>query len=91
VSVFRDITKEVEAERAKSEFVSTVSHELRTPMTSIKGYTDLLYLGAAGEVNEDQRRFLGIIKSNVDRLTRTCNSWPTCRLTCPPCAATTTG
>jgi len=69
VSVFRDITKEVEAERAKSEFVSTVSHELRTPMTSIKGYTDLLYLGAAGEVNEDQRRFLGIIKSNVDRLT----------------------
>ena len=69
VSVFRDITKEVEAERAKSEFVSTVSHELRTPMTSIKGYTDLLYLGAAGEVNENQRRFLSIIKSNVDRLT----------------------
>jgi len=69
VSVFRDITREVEAEQAKSEFVSTVSHELRTPMTSIKGYTDLLYLGAAGEVNENQRRFLSIIKSNVDRLT----------------------
>jgi len=69
VSVFRDITKEVEAEQAKSEFVSTVSHELRTPMTSIKGYTDLLYLGAAGEVNESQRHFLSIIKSNVDRLT----------------------
>jgi PAS domain S-box-containing protein len=69
VSVFRDVTREVEADRAKSEFVSTVSHELRTPMTSIKGYTDLLYLGAAGEVNENQQRFLSIIKSNADRLT----------------------
>ncbi len=68
VSVFRDITKEVEAERAKSEFVSTVSHELRTPMTSIKGYADLLLLGTAGRLTEGQERFLRIIKSNADRL-----------------------
>lgn len=68
VSVFRDITAEVEADRAKSEFVSTVSHELRTPMTSIKGYADLMLLGAAGSLNENQERFLGIIKSNADRL-----------------------
>ena len=68
VSVFRDITKEVEADRAKTEFVSTVSHELRTPMTSIKGYADLMLLGAAGVMNEDQKRFLSIIKSNADRL-----------------------
>ena len=68
VSVFRDITREVEADRAKSEFVSTVSHELRTPMTSIKGYADLLLMGAAGAVNETQQRFLIVIKSNADRL-----------------------
>ncbi len=73
VTVFRDITKEVEADRAKSEFVSTVSHELRTPMTSIKGYTDLLYAGAVGQINEEQRRFLNIIKSNADRLTALIN------------------
>ncbi|MFL7795138.1 MAG: GAF domain-containing protein, partial [Anaerolineae bacterium] len=69
VSVFRDVTAEVEAERAKTEFVSTVSHELRTPMTSIKGYADLLLMGAVGSLSEDQQRFLTIIKSNTDRLT----------------------
>ncbi|HEY4689460.1 MAG TPA: GAF domain-containing protein [Anaerolineae bacterium] len=68
VSVFRDISAEVQADRTKSEFVSTVSHELRTPMTSIKGYADLLLMGAAGVLNENQERFLGIIKSNADRL-----------------------
>ncbi len=73
VTVFRDITKEVEADRAKSEFVSTVSHELRTPMTSIKGYTDLLYAAAVGAINEEQKRFLSIIKSNADRLTALIN------------------
>ncbi|HIE37773.1 MAG TPA: GAF domain-containing protein, partial [Anaerolineae bacterium] len=73
VSVFRDVTAEVEADRAKSEFVSTVSHELRTPMTSIKGYADLLLMGAVGELSDQQRHFLGIIRSNADRLTALVN------------------
>jgi signal transduction histidine kinase len=68
VSVFRDITQMVEVDRLKSEFVSTVSHELRTPMTSIKGYADLLLLGAAGDISEAQQRFLETIKQNADRL-----------------------
>ncbi|RLC67046.1 MAG: hypothetical protein DRI48_03300 [Chloroflexi bacterium] len=73
VTVLRDVTREVEADRMKSEFVSTVSHELRTPMTAIKGYTDLLYAGAVGPVNDDQVRFLSIIRNNADRLTALIN------------------
>jgi PAS domain S-box-containing protein len=73
VTIFRDVTKEVEADRAKSEFVSTVSHELRTPMTAIKGYTDLLHAEAAGSINTEQKRFLTTIKSNTDRLTALIN------------------
>jgi PAS domain S-box-containing protein len=68
VSIFRDITHEVEVDRLKSEFVATVSHELRTPMTSVRGYVDILLMGAAGALNENQAHFLGIVKNNTERL-----------------------
>jgi len=68
VSIFRDITREVEVDRLKSEFVATVSHELRTPMTAIKGYVDILAMGAAGALEENQLHFLEIVRNNIDRL-----------------------
>jgi PAS domain S-box-containing protein len=68
VSIFRDITHEVQVDRMKSEFVANVSHELRTPMTSIKGYIEILLMGAAGPVSEKQTHFLKIVKSNTERL-----------------------
>ncbi|HEU5088016.1 MAG TPA: ATP-binding protein, partial [Roseiflexaceae bacterium] len=66
--VFRDITREVQADRLKTEFIGTVSHELRTPMTSIKGFTQLLVMGSLGPVNETQREFLNIIQMNSERM-----------------------
>ncbi len=68
VTVLRDITREIEAERAKSEFVSNVSHELRTPLTAIKGYSDLLLSPAVGTLSEQQHRFLQIVQNNANRL-----------------------
>lgn len=68
VSIFRDITREVEVDRLKSEFVATVSHELRTPMTAIKGYVDILTMGAAGPLNENQVHFLDVVRNNIERL-----------------------
>lgn len=68
VSIFRDITHQVEVDRLKSEFVATVSHELRTPLTPIKGYVEFMMMGGAGELNEQQKEFMDIIKNNIDRL-----------------------
>ncbi len=68
VTIFRDITHEVQVDRLKSEFVANVSHELRTPMTSIKGYVEIMLMGAAGELSAQQKHFLGIVKSNTERL-----------------------
>ncbi len=68
VSIFRDITQEVEVDRLKSEFVATVSHELRTPLTSIKGYVDILLMGAAGALNDNQLHFLDVVRTNTERL-----------------------
>ncbi|MCA9887167.1 MAG: GAF domain-containing protein, partial [Anaerolineae bacterium] len=69
VSVFRDITRDVEADRIKSEFIENVSHEFRTPLTPIKGYTDLLLQGATGQLNTAQQSMINVIKENVERLT----------------------
>jgi PAS domain S-box-containing protein len=75
VAVFRDITKEAEIDRMKSEFLSMAAHELRAPMTSIKGYGDMLLLGLAGEYNERQKQFLDTIKANVDRVLEIVNEF----------------
>ncbi len=68
VSTLHDVTAAREIAVMKNEFVSMVSHELRTPLTSIKGYVDLIVDGDAGEINEIQREFLGIVQENSDRL-----------------------
>jgi signal transduction histidine kinase len=57
------------ANEARSEFVGFVAHELKTPMTSIKGFADLLLGGVVGPMNDQQRNFLGTIRSNVERMT----------------------
>jgi PAS domain S-box-containing protein len=65
VSVFRDVTRDVEVDNLKNEFVLNVTHEFRTPMTSIKGYLELLMMN---DMNEQQANVLPVIKSNTDRL-----------------------
>lgn len=70
MAVIHDITEQRKLEDARREFVANVSHELRTPLTNIKSYTETL-VDAAGELPpETERKFLGIIGGEADRMTR---------------------
>jgi PAS domain S-box-containing protein len=71
--VFRDVTREREVERMKSEFVSLVSHEFRTPLTSIRGYTEMMLEGDAGDLNDEQTDFLKTVFRNATHLTEIVN------------------
>ncbi len=71
-------TKKLEEARAtlrrmdesKSDLISVVSHELRTPLTAIKAYTETLIDNLDASTVAVQRKFLGIIDEECDRLSR---------------------
>jgi PAS domain S-box-containing protein len=68
IEVFRDITREQEVDRMKSEFISIASHQLRTPLSAIQTYANLLASGFRGDITPDQRELMDIILSSVDRM-----------------------
>jgi signal transduction histidine kinase len=56
------------ANRAKANFLTTMSHELRTPLNAIGGYTELLMMGIAGPVTDQQRNQLERIEKSERHL-----------------------
>jgi PAS domain S-box-containing protein len=57
-----------EADRLKSELLSTVSHELRTPLAAIKGFTSTMLRYGDRLSLAEQREFLNDIEASSDRL-----------------------
>jgi len=53
------------ANQAKSEFLARMSHEIRTPIHGIIGMTGL---ALDTELTQEQRKYLGMIKSSADAL-----------------------
>lgn len=72
----RDIQNElIQADIAKSEFLSIASHELRTPLTTLLGYSELLLtrtltesqkIEFLGFINEESIRLSNIVRDILD-------------------------
>jgi len=62
----------LELDRLKDDFMASVSHELRTPLTSIRAFSEILRDDPRTALG-DRERFLGIIVSETERLTRLVN------------------
>lgn len=73
--VFRDITREVEAERMRADFHSMIAHDLRSPMSVIQGYVSLMVSGKTGEVNPTQREFLNSVNRKITEMTALLNDF----------------
>ena len=69
----QDITREVELNDAKSQFISNVSHELRTPLFNIKSFIETLHEYGEDLTEEERREFLDTANRETDRLTRLVN------------------
>lgn len=61
-----------ELDRLKDDIMSSVTHELRTPLTSIRALSEMM-LDDPDISIDDRQRFLGIIVSETNRLTRLVN------------------
>lgn len=66
--LWRDVTRDKEAEQIKNQLLSTVSHELRTPLASIKGFATTLLRQDVRWDEATQREFLRIIEEESNRL-----------------------
>jgi two-component system sensor histidine kinase NblS len=69
----QDITREVELNEAKSQFISNISHELRTPLFNIKTYIETLHDYGEDLGIEERQEFLQTVNNETDRLTRLVN------------------
>lgn len=74
IVVFRDITREKEIDKTKTEFVSLASHQLRTPLAAIRWYSEMLKSERLGPLSDQQKSYLGEIYDSNRRMVELVNS-----------------
>ncbi|KKQ40909.1 MAG: PAS/PAC sensor signal transduction histidine kinase [Candidatus Magasanikbacteria bacterium GW2011_GWA2_37_8] len=74
VGIERDVTKEKNIDRAKTEFVSLASHQLRTPLTAVNWYSEMLLNRRSGKLNPVQEKYIETIYDSNLRMINLVNS-----------------
>ncbi len=67
VVVARDVSADIQAEQAKTNFIAAISHELRTPLTPLKGYLSMFASGQMASGPEAEEFFRTMLRQ-TDRL-----------------------
>jgi len=67
--VVHDVTEQRKNQEMQREFVANVSHELRTPLTNIRSYAETLSDSAGDIPPAMEKKFLGVILNESDRMT----------------------
>ena len=67
--VLHDVTQQRKTQDMRQEFVANVSHELRTPLTNIRSYAETLSDSAGELPPATEKKFLGVILNESDRMT----------------------
>ena len=70
---YRNISREMNLARLKSDFVANVSHELRTPLALIRLYAETLELGRLNS-KEKYQEYFRIIREESERLSSLINN-----------------
>ena len=70
---YRNVSREMNLARLKSDFVANVSHELRTPLALIRLYAETLELGRL-TAKEKYQDYFRIIREESERLTALINN-----------------
>ncbi len=74
ILLFRDITKERDVDRAKTEFVSLASHQLKTPLSAIGWYAEAMLSQEVGGLNDKQKEYLKNLSDSNKRMVDLVNS-----------------
>jgi signal transduction histidine kinase len=70
---YRNVSREMNLAKLKSDFVANVSHELRTPLALIRLYAETLELGRL-TAKEKYQEYFRIIREESERLTALINN-----------------
>ena len=68
IIVLIDVTREIEMDQMKSQFISNVSHELRTPVTVLRSYIDTLYNYSDEFDEKTKKEFIETLNTEIIRL-----------------------